>query len=126
MRRNHRLFVTGLASLCALTAACGIFEALEGPRIADVALGYAGPTMIGVGDTAAFQITATVDGESLENPRVTVSSSDLAIVEVLPAGRLAGRAIGRVTLTIRLPHSLLVDSVPTLLQDVRVRSAGGP
>lgn len=101
--------------------ACGFGDLFRSPGVGDVVLTYTGPDVLRVGDRVPIAVTVTVGGASFSNPRLSVTSSDTTIVGLTPNGdTLVARSQGRDTLTITFITSILTDSLPTLLQPVRV------
>lgn len=117
MRLRH--IVPTLGGIAML--ACGFGDLFRSPGVGDVVLRYTGPDVLRVGDRAPIAVTVTVGGASFSNPRLSVTSSDTTIIAVVPTGdTLVARSQGHDTLTIKFITSILTDSLPTLLQPVRV------
>jgi hypothetical protein len=100
-------------------AACGLADLFRPPGPADVVITYTGPTMMSVDETTLVAVNVTVAGQPLPSPRLWITSSDTTIT-VLRGDTLIARDHGTATLTIRLTGSIYTDSLPTLLQQVRV------
>ncbi len=101
--------------------ACGFGDLFRSPGVGDVVLTYTGADVLNVGARVPIAVTVTVGGTSFPNPRLSVTSSDTTIVALSPNGdTLIAVAQGHDTLTIKYLSSILTDSLPTLLQPVRV------
>lgn len=107
----------------AVIAACGLGDLLSEPRVADVVMTYTGPKILAIGDTVPVTVTVEVDGKPEPGVRLEVTSSDSAVVAVLPRGDwIAARARGVAILTIRFASAIFTESVPTIVQELRVNS----
>jgi len=102
--------------------ACGLRDAFAGPRLEPVVLTYEGDTALARGTTVSFLISVSVNGVAVPNPRLALTSSDTTIIAITAGGdSLAARALGRAALTVRLESSVLTDSLPTLVEGLRVK-----
>ncbi|MGH7520833.1 MAG: hypothetical protein ACREMI_06115 [Gemmatimonadales bacterium] len=118
MRLGHILPALGCG---AFAIGCGLAEVFRSPGPRDVVLTYTGPTMVSVDDRIPVTVTVTIDGASFADPRLSVTSSDTSIIVLSPqSDTLIVRGIGFDTLTIRFVASIFTDSVPTILQQIRV------
>ena len=101
---------------------CGLSDAFAEPRLEAVMLTYLGDTTVTRGTSVALAIGVTVNGVSVPNPRLALSSSDTTVFSITAGGdSLAAHALGRATLTARLESSVLTDSLPTLVESIRVK-----
>lgn len=101
--------------------ACGFGDLFRSPGEGEVVLTYTGSDMLRVGDRVPIAVTVTVGGASYSNPRLSITSSDTTIIALTPTGdTLVAQSNGQSTLTIKFLTSMLTDSLPTLLQQVRV------
>jgi hypothetical protein len=120
MRNSLRLLhITLAVAGGALVAACGLADLFRPTGPADVVITYTGPTLMSVNETTLVAVSVTVAGQPLPTPRLWITSSDTTIA-VLRGDTLIARDNGTDTLTIRLAGSIYTDSLPTLLQQVRV------
>lgn len=103
--------------------ACGFADVFRPPGPEPVTITYVGDTILHRDSTVPFSVVVEAGGTTLDRPRLTMWSSDTSIVD-LTVGRdsLAAKSRnGTATLTIRLEHSILTDSAPTLAQSLRVQ-----
>lgn len=116
MRFRH--IVPALGGIAML--ACGFGDLFRSPGVGDVVLTYTGPDALNVGERVPVAVTVTVGGSTFSNPRLLITSSD-TIIALSPDGdTLIAVGRGLDTLTIKFITSILTDSLPTLLQPVRV------
>ncbi len=102
------LLLSGAAFACALS------DALTGPKTAVVALQFTGDSVLVVGDTIAFGVTAEVDGTPLAAPRFRFTIEDTLVASRTASGdSIVGRRRGRTHLTASLTSPLLPHP-PTL------------
>ena len=110
--------VTASAALVAVLA-CAAFDS---SRVEPVVLSWASDTVLTHDSTVALVIGVSANGVPIPNPRLAVSSSDTTVVRVNAAGdSLFANGLGRASITVRLESSVLTDSLPTLIQSLRVR-----
>lgn len=118
MRLGHILPALGCG---AFAIGCGLAEVFRSPGPRDVVLTYTGPTTVKVDDRIPITVTVTIGGASFADPRLSVTSSDTSIIALSPqSDTLIARGIGFGTLTIRFVASIFTDSVPTIVQQIRV------
>lgn len=117
MRLRH----TVTAIVISLTLGCGIADLFRSEPIGDLVVTYNGPTVLSIGDTAAISVSVTAGGALMPDARVSITSSNPAIL-VLSAASDTIFAIDRGwdTLTIRVVASIFTDTLPTLIQPIRV------
>src|SRR6266545_3063997 len=102
------LFLSGTAFACVLS------DALTGPRTAAVVLRFTGDSLLVVGDTAAFAITAEINGTPLDGPRFRYTIEDTLVAARTATGdSLVARRRGRTHLIASL-RSPLLSQPPTL------------
>lgn len=110
-----------------LTASSGLVAVLacaafDSPRLEPVVLTWVSDTVLTQDSTVALVIGVSANGVPVLNPRLAVSSSDTTVVRVNAAGdSLFASGLGRASITVRLESSVLTDSLPTLIQSLRVR-----
>jgi hypothetical protein len=98
----------------AVVTACGLGDLLSAPRARDVVLTYVGDTALAVGDTIPLAVIVLVEGDTLSNPRLSVTSSSDTVVAVLSGGdSLAALSRGSATVTIRFANAIFTESVPS-------------
>jgi hypothetical protein len=114
-----RLTFVVAAGMAAL--ACGLADVFKSPGLESVVVKYQGDTVLTRGTTVPFTVTVAAGGVVLNQPRLSVVSSDTTIVRVTGRDSLVARRVGPVTLMIQLESSFLTDSAPTLAQPLRVR-----
>jgi len=108
-----RLAVIALL-LCGAAFACALSDALTGPRTAAVALRFTGDSVLVVGDTVAFGVSAAIDGTPLAGPRFRYIIEDTLVAARTSAGdSLVARRRGRTHLIVSLTSPLLPQP-PTL------------
>lgn len=101
--------------------ACGFADLFDSSKIGDIVVAYTGPDVMAVGDTVPVSMTVTAGGTPLTNARLWITSSDTSIVAVSSrSDTLFAKARGFDTLTIRVVASIFTDTVPTILQQIRV------
>jgi uncharacterized protein YjdB len=100
--------------------ACGFTEIFHAPQVGNIVLTYTGPTTLTVGDTVPVAVTVTVDGASIPNPPLFVTSDTSSIVISARSDTMIALSRGAGTLTIRYVASIFTNSYPTILQPVRV------
>ena len=117
MRLRH----TVTAIVISLTLGCGIDDLFRSEQIGDIVISYAGPTVVSVGDTVPVTISVTAGGTPLTDARLSIISSDTTIIALSSRGdTLFARDRGWDTLTIRVAASIFTDTLPTLVQPIRV------
>jgi hypothetical protein len=115
-----RRFAPGLICAAAVTA-CALGDLLSGPQERAVVVTYVGDTTLDVGDTIPVAVTVLVDGDTLPNPRLSVTSDNTSVVAVLAGGdSVTALARGTARLTIRFVSAILTESVPTTGVDLCV------
>jgi hypothetical protein len=118
MRLGHILPALGCG---AFAIGCGLAEVFRSPALRDVVLAYTGPTTVKVDDRIPISVTVTIGGASFADPRLSVTSSDTSIIVLSPqSDTLIARRMGFDTLTIKFVASIFTDSVPTIVQQIRV------
>lgn len=100
--------------------ACGFGDLFRSPGAGDVVLTYTGTDVMTVGERAPVAVMVTVGGSTFSNPRLLITSSDTIIALSPNDDTLIAVARGVDTLTITFLSSILTDSLPTILQPVRV------
>src|SRR5436309_9800440 len=96
------LFLSGAAFACVLS------DALTGPKTAAVALRFTGDSVLVVGDTVAFGVTAEIDGTPLAAPRFRFTIEDTLVASRTVSGdSIVGRGRGRTHLIAALTSPLL-------------------
>ena len=96
------LFLSGAAFACVLS------DALTGPKTAAVALRFTGDSVLVVGDTVAFGVTAEIDGTPLAAPRFRFTIEDTLVASRTASGdSIVGRGRGRTHLIAALTSPLL-------------------
>jgi hypothetical protein len=104
------------------TLACGLGDVFKASGLESVVVKYQGDTVLIRGTTVPFTATVLAGGVALDQPRLSVVSSDTAVVRVTAGyDSLTAKKPGFSTLTIRLESSFLTDSAPTLAQALRVK-----
>jgi hypothetical protein len=93
--------------------ACVVSDALTGPGTAAVLLRYEGDSVLVVGDTIVFGLSAEIDGTPLEASRFRYTIEDTTIVARAADNTLVGRRRGRTHLTASLTTAFLPNP-PTL------------
>jgi hypothetical protein len=89
-------------------------DALTGPKTAAVALRFTGDSVLVVGDTVAFGVSAAIDGTPLAGPRFRYTIEDTLVAARTSAGdSLVARRRGRTHLIVSLTSPLLPQP-PTL------------
>ena len=118
MRRRHIVPV-----LCGgmLLLACGFADLFNSRQVGDVVLTYVGPTTLSVADRAPLLVSVTIDGATVSNPRLAISSGDPTILALAANGdTIVAVSKGFDTLTIKLVASIYTDSFPTIRQQIHV------
>ena len=108
-----------IAAVLASTSTCQITDALRPAALKNVALAYAGDTVLVVAAPVRPQINVTVDGAPLADARLRFSSSDTGIVAV-HADTLLPRSRGAVALTVSLVSSALPANPPSVTRTLQV------
>ncbi|MGH7675949.1 MAG: hypothetical protein ACREMV_11825 [Gemmatimonadales bacterium] len=125
MARKPRVSWITVVVLGALTAAsCELFSE---PGLQNVSLQYIGCTRLPPDSTAAFQVIVRVGGVVIPEPPFDITSSNTAVLVVVPSGDSI-RSLnqnGTPTLTVRYLTSWATDSAPTLTQEIQVNPGGG-
>ena len=94
--------------------ACALSDALTGPKTAAIVLRFTGDSVVVVGDTVGFGITAELDGTPLAGPRFRYTIVDTFVAARTPAGdSIVGRRLGHTHLIAALTSPLLANP-PTL------------
>ena len=119
-RLSVRLAWTVVGAMAAL--ACGFADVFRPAGPESVTIIYVGDSVLHRDSTVPFSVAVEAGGTPLEQPRLTMWSSDTSVFD-LTAGRdsLAAKSIGAATLMIRLESSIVTDSAPTLAQSIKVR-----
>jgi len=103
-----------------LGAACVVSDALTGPNVAPVVLRYSGDTVLVVGDTSTFTLTAQVGDALIDHPRFRYTIDDSTIVGRTADGdSLVARRRGRTRLTASLV-SPLMPNAPSVSETLAV------
>src|SRR5687767_13010730 len=101
--------------------ACGFADLFNSAKIGDIVVAYTGPDVMAVGDTVPVSITVTAGGTPLTSARLFITSSDTSIIALSArSDTLFAKDRGFDTLTIRVVASIFTDTVPTILQPIRV------
>jgi len=104
-----------------LGAACVVSDALTGPNVAPVVLRYSGDTVLVVGDTSTFTLTAQVGDALVDHPRFRYTIDDSTIVGRTAGGdSLVARRRGRTRLTASLVSPLMPDPAPSVSETLDV------
>ncbi len=112
-RATWRLAVSALV-LSSAAFACALSDALSGPKTSDIQLRYSGDSVVVVGDTLTFALTAEIDGAELPAPHFRYTIADTAVVAPIAAGNaLVGRRRGHTQVIVSL-ISPMVATPPTL------------
>src|SRR5438046_5840292 len=110
-----------LGALLPLGAACVVSDALTGPNVAPVVLRYSGDTVLVVGDTSTFTLTAQVGDALVDHPRFRYTIDDSTIVGRTAGGdSLVARRRGRTRLTASLVSPLMPDPAPSVSETLDV------
>ncbi|HET9384899.1 MAG TPA: hypothetical protein VFO67_07105 [Gemmatimonadales bacterium] len=117
MRLRH----TVTAIVISLTLGCGIADLFDSQPIGDLVVTYNGPTVLSVGDTAAISVSVTAGGALMPDARVSITSANPTILALSAASdTIVALDRGWDTLTIRVVASIFTDTLPTVLQPIRV------
>lgn len=112
-RATWRLAVSALL-LSGAAFACALSDAFSGPKTSDIQLRYSGDSVVVVGDTLTFALTAAIDGAELPAPHFRTTIADTAVIAPTAAGNaLVGRRRGHTQVIVSLT-SPMVASPPTL------------
>ena len=118
MRFRHLIPTMGIGIVL---VACGFADLFTAAKIGDIVVTYTGPDVLAVGDTVPVSITVTAGGTPFTDARLSITSSDTSIVALSArSDTLFAKARGFDTLTIRVVASIFTDTVPTILQQIRV------
>ncbi len=115
-----------LAALSGLVAgACGLADVFRPAGLNDVVVTYCGDTVLAVGAREAAVVVVKANGATIENPRLSFSSSDTTVLALTPTGdtRVA-RTLGHVFLSIRLVSSMVTGTAPGTQDSIHVRGKG--
>jgi uncharacterized protein YjdB len=94
--------------------ACALTDALSGPQTPAIQLRFDGDSVVVVGDTLIFALSAEIDGAELAAPRFRYSVADTTLVAPTAAGNaLVGRRRGHTEFVASL-ISPMVANAPTL------------
>jgi len=116
-----RLRQTITAIVISLMLGCGIGDLFSSEQIGDIVITYNGPTDLRVGDTAAIGVTVTAGGAAMPDARVSIASANPTILALSArADTIVALDRGWDTLTIRVVASIFTDTLPTLIQPIRV------
>jgi len=117
MRLRH----TVTAIVVSLTLGCGIADLFRSEPIGDIVVTYNGPTVLSVGDTAAISVSVTAGGALMSDARVSITSANPTILALSSrSDTIVALDKGWDTLTIRVVASIFTDTLPTMLQPIRV------
>lgn len=117
MRLRH----TVTAIVVSLTLGCGIADLFSSDQIGDIVVSYNGPTVLSVGDTAAISVSVTAGGALMPDARVSIVSANPTILALSAhSDTIVALDRGWDTLTIRVVASIFTDTLPTILQPIRV------
>lgn len=117
MRLRH----TVTAIVVSLTLGCGIADLFSSDQIGDIVVSYNGPTVLSVGDTAAISVSVTAGGALMPDARVSIASANPTILALSAhSDTIVALDRGWDTLTIRVVASIFTDTLPTILQPIRV------
>jgi hypothetical protein len=116
-----RLRLTVAAMVISLTLGCGIADLFSSEQIGDIVITYNGPTILSVGDTAAISVDVSAGGTPMLDARVSITSTNPAILALSArSDTIIALDRGWDTLTIRVVASIFTDTLPTILQPIRV------
>ena len=115
-----------LATLGGLVAgACGLADVFRPAGLNDVVVTYCGDTVLAVGAREVAVVVVKANGATIRNPRVTLASSDTAVLALTPTGdTLVARTLGHVLLTITLVSSMATGTAPSAQDSIHVRGKG--
>ncbi len=115
-----------LAALGGLAAgACGFADVFRPAGLNDVVVTYCGDTVLAVGERKAAVVAVKANGATIQNPRLTFSSSDTTVLALTPIGdTLVARTVGHVLLTIQLVSSMVTSTAPSAQDSIRVKGKG--
>ncbi len=111
-RASWQLAVMALL-LSGAAFACVVSDALTGPKTAVVALRFTGDSVLVVGDTVAFAVTAAIDGAPLAAPHFRFIIEDTLVASRTSGDSIVARRRGRTHLIASLTSPLLAHP-PTL------------
>jgi len=111
-RASWQLAVMALL-LSGAAFACVVSDALTGPKTAAVALRFNGDSVLVVGDTVAFAVTAAIDGAPLVAPHFRFIIEDTLVASRTSGDSIVARRRGRTYLIASLTSPLLAHP-PTL------------
>lgn len=128
MHHSACLKLAGLVTLgVIIPAACSVFDAFGPPGPRDVAVVYAGDTVLTVGQPRPLIVTVLAEGVPLSGQRLRVDNAGPVVVTLNAGGdSLIPLSMGRDTLVIRLVHS---SAAGTAIRDTAVailKVTGGP
>ena len=117
MRLRHTI----TAIVISLPLGCGIADLFRSEQIGDIVITYNGPTVLSVGDTAAISVSVTAGGALMPDARVSITSANPTILALSArSDTIVALDRGWDTLTIRVVASIFTDTLPTILQPIRV------
>ncbi|MGH7568816.1 MAG: hypothetical protein ACREL9_07575 [Gemmatimonadales bacterium] len=125
MQRCRAVGAIALMGLGGWSAACALGDVFRPGRLEDVVIAFRGDTIIAAGDTVPFSVDVCVRDARLPNPRLEiVVPAAFADIVLLTSGgdSLVGLRNGQAELSIRFLNSIFTDTVPTLIQKIRVSS----
>lgn len=117
MRLRHSI----TAIVASLALGCGIADLFSSEQIGDIVVTYNGPTVLAVGDTAAISVSVVAGGALMSDARVSIISANPTILALSAhSDTIVALDKGWDTLTIRVVASIFTDTLPTVLQPIRV------
>jgi len=104
------------------TAACALRDVFRPGGLEAVRIAFRGDTMIVAGDTVPFSVDVCVGNARLPNPHLDIALEGTGAVLLTVGGdSLVGvQNGGQADLTIRFLNSIFTDTVPTLVQRIKV------
>src|SRR5687767_13922762 len=117
--RRAGIMVCAAAAIGVL-ATCDASSLVSPPGTEAITLEYLGDTVASLESVLTPEVGVSIGSRPLEDPRLSFSSSDPSVVEVLPDGRLYMRKLGTATLIVSIRSSLLPANPPTLTKQFQV------
>lgn len=106
-----------------VTGGCVISDATAGSGLKPISIVVTSDTLLSLSaPESALEVSVMADGKVVADPHFVVTSADPGVVAVAAGGdSLVANHIGRTQITIQVTGTLLTDTLPTLVQGVRVQ-----